>query len=173
MDNQIPPPPPPPDFSAAPMPGDPAEARRALMIPGIGLAISAGVGIIMIFLNMLQSTDPGQQARDLLELMQQFGLLDAYRDAGIPMDETTLEETMMMGQKFQWPLVFLQLVGSSLLLASGVLMVRLRSWNLAVAGSIVALIPCLYNCCCCVTNIPLGIWALILLVRSDIKNAFR
>src|SRR5688572_3326597 len=62
-----------------------------------------------------------------------------------------------------------QLVLGGLIIYAGVQMRKVQSWGLAVAGSIVAMLPCLP---CCLLGLPIGIWALIVLFDSDVKRAF-
>jgi len=49
-------------------------------------------------------------------------------------------------------------------------MMKLRSHGLAVAASIIAMIPCVSPCCC--LGLPFGIWALVVLFRPEVKAAF-
>ena len=49
-------------------------------------------------------------------------------------------------------------------------MKKLESHGMAVAGSILALIPCCSPCCC--IGIPLGIWALVVLTKAEVKGYF-
>jgi hypothetical protein len=63
----------------------------------------------------------------------------------------------------------LQLVGSVLIFLGGAKMKALQSYGLALAGSILAIIPC--NACCCI-GAPFGIWALVVLLNADVKLAF-
>ena len=49
-------------------------------------------------------------------------------------------------------------------------MKELEQWGLAVAASILAMIPCVSPCC--VVGLPIGIWCLVVLTRPDIKTAF-
>ena len=51
-------------------------------------------------------------------------------------------------------------------------MARLRAWPLAVAASGLAVIPCLSPCCCCVINLPIAVWCLVLLLQSEVRSAF-
>jgi len=51
----------------------------------------------------------------------------------------------------------------------GTKMKQLRGYAMAMVGSIVSILPGL--CCCCVGAVP-GIWALIVLLNSDVKLAF-
>ena len=62
-----------------------------------------------------------------------------------------------------------QLVLGGLVIYAGVQMRKVQSWGLAVAGSIVAMLPCLP---CCLVGLPIGIWALIVLFDNDVKQAF-
>lgn len=50
-------------------------------------------------------------------------------------------------------------------------MMSLQSYGLAMAASIVAMVPCLSPCCC--LGIPTGIWAIVVLANAEVKAAFR
>lgn len=56
-------------------------------------------------------------------------------------------------------------------IAGGVCMRRQRSYGLAVAGAICAVIPC--GNICCVASLPIGIWALSVLSDASIRSSFR
>src|SRR5688572_8346951 len=49
-------------------------------------------------------------------------------------------------------------------------MKQLRNWNMSVAASIVAMIPCIGPCC--IIGIPIGIWSLMTLMKPEVKAAF-
>jgi len=58
----------------------------------------------------------------------------------------------------------------SLLVGYGALqMLKLRSYGWSLAASILALIPCTSPCC--VVGLPIGIWALVVLSRPEVKAA--
>jgi hypothetical protein len=57
-----------------------------------------------------------------------------------------------------------------LILFGGIQMLRLRSYGLALASGILGVIPCASPCC--VLGIPFGTWALIVLMRPEVKAAF-
>jgi hypothetical protein len=59
---------------------------------------------------------------------------------------------------------------SGLLLLGGIKMKNLQNYGLAMTASIVAMIPC--NFPCCVLGLPIGIWAVIVLAKPEVKNAF-
>jgi hypothetical protein len=64
----------------------------------------------------------------------------------------------------------ISLVCSVLIFLGGSKMKHLQGYGLAVTGSILSIIPCTNSCCCIGT--PLGIWALVVLLNSDVKLAF-
>ncbi len=47
----------------------------------------------------------------------------------------------------------------------------LKQWEMCLAASIVAMIPCISPCC--ILGLPIGIWALVVLLRPEVKEAFR
>jgi hypothetical protein len=49
-------------------------------------------------------------------------------------------------------------------------MKELQQWGFAVAASILAMLPCISPCC--VIGLPIGIWALVVLMRPEVKSAF-
>jgi hypothetical protein len=58
-----------------------------------------------------------------------------------------------------------------LILFGGLKMKKLESFGLAVTASVLAIVPCTSPCC--LVGIPIGIWALVVLFRPEVKNAFR
>jgi hypothetical protein len=49
---------------------------------------------------------------------------------------------------------------------------QLRSYGAAMAASILGMVPCFFPCCCPL-GLPFGIWALVVLLRPEVKTAFR
>jgi hypothetical protein len=48
-------------------------------------------------------------------------------------------------------------------------MKQLRGWNLSMAATICAMLPC---SCCCIVGLPIGIWSLVILLKPEVKSAF-
>lgn len=63
----------------------------------------------------------------------------------------------------------IKLLMDLLTLYAGWQMRQLRSWGLCVAGTITAMLPCSV---CCILGLPIGIWALIVLLDNEIKQVF-
>jgi hypothetical protein len=56
---------------------------------------------------------------------------------------------------------------------AGIGMIRLRWFGLSVAGSILAVIPCLSCTSCCGFGELAGIWALVVLFNPEVRSTFR
>jgi len=50
-------------------------------------------------------------------------------------------------------------------------MKNLESWGMAVAASILAMIPCISPCC--LLGLPIGIWSCVVLFDDTVKSSFR
>jgi hypothetical protein len=66
-------------------------------------------------------------------------------------------------------LLAIKLVLDGLTVYAGWQMRQLRSWTLCMAGSIAAMLPC---SACCILGLPMGIWALIVLIDNEVKRLF-
>jgi hypothetical protein len=49
---------------------------------------------------------------------------------------------------------------------------QLKSYGLAMASAIIAMVPCT-TYMCCLLMLPMGIWALTVLLKPEVKSAFR
>lgn len=65
----------------------------------------------------------------------------------------------------------LGLVVSSLILFGALKMKKCQSYGWAMAASILAVIPCISPCC--LVGIPIGIWALVVLSKPEVKAQFQ
>jgi hypothetical protein len=66
---------------------------------------------------------------------------------------------------------FLAIIGGVVVILGAMRMKSLTSYGFAMAGAIIAMIPCLSPCCC--LGLPVGIWALVVLMNQDVKAAFQ
>ena len=55
-------------------------------------------------------------------------------------------------------------------LFGGIQMLRLKSRGVAIAASIVTMLN--IGSCCCIVGMPIGIWALVILMLTDVAQAF-
>lgn len=161
MSTPTPPPPPvePPPMQmppSAPMGPDRNEMLSKVKGPALALMIVAGITFVLeilsIFANLLGISF--MSAGD----MSQFEGMEGMEWMAPLMSGTF---TVVLG-------VF-TLVGAALIFFGAMKMKELQGYGLAMMAAILALIPCFSICC---VGIPFGIWALVVLLNQDVKNAF-
>ena len=64
-------------------------------------------------------------------------------------------------------------VCSLITLLGGILLCARKGWGFAIFSSLVTALPCFFNSPCCLLGTPIGVWALIVLLQSDVKAMFR
>jgi hypothetical protein len=145
-------------------------ARDRTNIPGI-LLIVVGVlnvllGLFLLFRAVQIAVAPAQEFAIAQDQIRQ--LLP-----NLPQEQTTPEQakTQAVVMAAVWGLA--ELGAAVLSLAGGFRMRALGSYGLAVAGAIVAMIPCVSCAGCCGLGEIAGIWALIVLANPDVRSAFR
>ena len=137
-----------PVLTAAPPAG--ADAAERVKGPAIGLIVVAVLGALVQIVSLI------------------FNLAGASILARSPMP------------KEAWANMFSGTIGvvsgiiailvSGLILFGALKMKNLESYGLAMAASIIAMIPCFSPCC--VLGLPIGIWAVVVLSKPEVKSAF-
>jgi amino acid transporter len=170
----MPPPPPPDSPYEPPSQYDPGhhgseQAREALSTPAIILMVLVGIGLLMQIGSLAMTAISPGGAYSYEELLQDPELQQIF------------EENPEVGEMAE---TFLQYAGGSnyfflaLTFLAGLIMFygafKMRSgesYGLAMATAILATIPC-FSPCCCLLEMPIGIWMLVLLTKPEIKGAF-
>jgi hypothetical protein len=123
------------------------DARGQVTAPAIGLLVS---GVLNALLSLL------------VAVLGLFG--ERFKEN--PADPTPFDLGTAEG------IVGLVDVAVALVILLGAMrMMKCRSYGLAMTASILSLVPCLAPCW--LAGFPLGLWALIVLARSDVKAGFR
>ena len=129
------------------------RVRTKVMVPAIFIIVLASLGLLAgIFgaVNALVS-DPPPVDPDAPEMMRQF----AQGQVG------PVAAAMQ---------AFFVVLNIGIILG-GVFMLRFKMWPLALGASILSMLN--FGNCCCVFGIPVGIWALVILLMPDVREAFR
>lgn len=148
MNEPVSPPPPP---SQPPPTGGPGASQQ-IQGPAIGLIVTAVVG----------------------GLWSVFSLLANLLGMGMAGLDSMTREYEWLGYAFGGALgivgPLIALVVAAFLLWAALQMKELRGWTVAVVASILAMIPCISPCC--FIGLPIGIWALVVLMKPEVKAAF-
>jgi len=154
-------------------PRDLDVARRAVTAPAVfmilnalfGLAVTIGLSIPFVFqpdvlvkfLHDLAAQQPaGPQKADLEKKTEEFeNALNANRDDFVRNNAITLAIPAVL----------------NLFVIVGAFFMRgLSGYAISVIAAIITLIPGTTGCC--FSGVPFGIWALVVLMRTDVKAAF-
>jgi hypothetical protein len=121
-----------------------ASMRNPLRVPAILLLCFGGCTLLAIALDLLD--------RMFGWRIFHFGVTIGPRESGMCFNalSTILLIVMMVG---------------------AVHMLRLRSYGMAMTAAILAIVP-LTAVCCCIFTLPAGVWALLLLLRPEVKSLF-
>jgi hypothetical protein len=137
----------------------PFDARARVQGPAIALIVVGLLSLPMAALSLVSSlfSDPM-----------------AYRDAfgHVPELEQMEHVFEAMGGWVGAVTAVVNLLIAGLIAWAGFRMLALRNYVLCVVAAVVALIPCLTPCPCCCLGIPIGIWALVVLLNDQVKAAF-
>jgi len=62
------------------------------------------------------------------------------------------------------------LIMAVVILLGALKMKKLESYNFAMTAAVIAMVPCISPCC--LIGLPIGIWALVMLNKPEVKGAF-
>jgi predicted Ser/Thr protein kinase len=119
---------------------DSEKARRRVLIPGIGLMVAGGINVLVVAVLLLPVA------------WWTVGRGDGSRMA--------LAELAMS---------FAVALPGLLMFLAGWKLIRMRSYGIAVTGSVLAVLPLHVGF---LIGLPMGIWALVMLARPDVQEAF-
>lgn len=127
------------------------EILNRLKVPAIGLIITGILnfiwGILSIISNIYQYTNQQGVYADI--------------NAGVP---------FYVGVVIGIGLVVVNMIIAPIIIFGGIKMLKGQSYGLAKASAIAAFIPLIS--CCFISGIPFGIWALVVLLKPEVKAYF-
>lgn len=137
------PPPPPPGVPGIPDP----NARERIAVPAIIIIVTGALGIPLQLIGMVMNI------------------------MGVGMGATSGQEGVANIMSGGIGIVFniIGLAVAGFLIYGGLQLKNLGNWTIGLIAAILSVIPC---CACCLTGIPGGIWALIVMNKPEIKSAF-
>lgn len=147
---------------------DRPEIKGQLQVPAILLIV---VGVLNIFssLYLVGSGALTLAAPDMISNMQtpeQKAQMEKAKQQGVNPDNIFAGVGVAY---LAWGI--LGLVGSALMIFGGVKMMSLTSYGLVMTGTVLAMIPCTTPCC--LLGLVPGIWGLVVLMKPEVKEAFR
>jgi hypothetical protein len=128
----------------------PSGAAAALVNgPAIGLIVVAVLGALLQIVSIIKNLVMG---------------------SGIPANAQVPAWLSMLSGPVGVALGIIGILVSVVILLGAMKMKKLESYGLAMAASIIAMIPCFSPCC--LLGLPIGIWAVVVLSKPEVKSAF-
>lgn len=141
----------PPAPPAGPTPPRTTDASSQVSGPAIGLLITGIIGAVFSLASFFSiSLGTG------LSTLWWEGIPDRY--------EELWEGALGIGGSL------IAVCVAAFIIYAALKMRELSQWGLAVAASVLAMIPCISPCC--IIGLPIGIWSLIVLTKPDIRATF-
>ncbi|WP_246357910.1 hypothetical protein [Pyxidicoccus fallax] len=138
--------------------GSSAGAREAVSLPAILLMVTSALTFLYGVVSLVRPI--GEDDRAMIQQMME--------DPNMAPMRGVMEFVLSSSGRFLLSLPSLIING---LIFFGALKMRgLQSYGLATTASILALIPCCGPCTC--LGIPLGIWALVMLRKPEVRASF-
>ncbi|WP_224241647.1 hypothetical protein [Hyalangium gracile] len=141
-----------------PAAGGGGNAREMVSTPAILLMVVGGITVVSALFGIVQNLVGSNEAA-MAEMMNNPQIPEGAKSAIAAMSKGGIFSSLF------------QLALGSVTVFGGLKMKNLESFGLAMAASIIAIIPCIGSCCC--IGIPIGIWSLIVLNKPEVKSAFR
>lgn len=151
MSEPISPPPPSPPPPGAPPPA--TSAAQQVQGPAIGLLITAVLGILFALFGLLAN-------------LLGFGMA-SFEDLGGGYGDRYWS---MWSGGMGIAMAILGLAVWGFVAWAALKMKALQQWTAAIVASVVAMIPC---SCACILGLPIGIWSLVILLKPEVKAAFK
>lgn len=132
---------------------DASRARSDVTVPAIALIVVASIGIFF-----------GVIALGLDVVLILSGAVERLAEmrAGLISEQTKITIRSVWGIAL--------LIADVFVIYGAVQMKQLKNYSIAQRAAIVSVIPCLGPCC--FLGIPFGIWALVVLAKPHVKEAF-
>ena len=141
----------------APMPVSSVDAMQLVQGPAMGLIITAILGLL------------AQAAGIIMNVL------------GVGMNAAGMQGQGQGGEEMAWANMMTGaagIVGAIIGIVMGVIilmgalkMKKLESYSFSMVAAVIAMVPCISPCC--LVGLPIGIWALVVLNKPEVKSAFR
>ena len=152
---------------------DPVSMRSKVLAPAISLIVLATIGIglaLMLIQAHFQMKSMKPMYQDMGKIVGRHSRLNE-EDALIVQSSFGLISSMFASaEKTGLIMGLFGIASGGVILAAALSMMRMRWYPLAIAGSVLAMIPVVSPCC--LLGLPLGIWSLVVLLRSDVRRSF-
>jgi hypothetical protein len=152
-----------PEFAAAAAPAIPGVTAPAAVPAGNAAQLVAGPAIGLIVTAIL-----GALAQIASLLLNVLGV--GMAGAGMQGQEGMPQWMNAMSGGIGIVFNILGMIMAVVVLLGALKMKKLENYNFAMTATIIAMIPCISPCCW--IGLPIGIWAIVMLMKPEVKSSF-
>ena len=142
------------------------SARRAAVVPAVLLIVLGAASFCNALVGLIQFNALPGQIDDMIAQVEADPNMTREEKDNWNDILTTLKD--MMTQPTAVIAYVVNMVLSGIVAAGGVQLLRLSGPALPTMSAVLAMIPCTMGCCC-LFGFPVGIWALAVLFRPDVR----
>ena len=154
---------PPPMSSVAPMlPGDHREAEHKIKIPAIGLMVASIISLLEAIYGLFALKGAAARMQEIEQQLQSNPQAQQFMES----------MSKFASGPFGMANIIVQIIIAILIFIGAMKMNKLQSYELSFAAAILAVLPCINPCCGWILGLVFGIWAMIVLARSDVRSQF-
>jgi hypothetical protein len=163
----------PPDLPPLGYP-DTSAARARVQLPAMFLMIVGGLNLLVTVYFIVGTVNAAvKPAQRVYEEMQAAQAAMEKMGLKAEMEKKTPDEVKNQALLVNGVGVLLTGLCALLSILGGWRMYRLRSYGLSVVGAVAAAIPCLSGSACCGVGEVVGLWAIVVLLNQEVREAFR
>ncbi len=145
------------------VPPDNASTRERVNLPSIFLIASSALAISLALMAAIVSLVMNQIPVEWIDVISDDKMRDVLSQA---LDERN--RNPLTGLLFPlW-----MIAGNAFIIWGALQMRQLKNYSVSVAAAVLATIPCCVSYCCCFFSMPIGIWALYVLLQPEVKARF-
>ncbi|MBY0523994.1 MAG: hypothetical protein K2R98_11380 [Gemmataceae bacterium] len=138
--------------------GGSADAQQKVNAPALAMLITVAVWLVLDL--VLFFAAPAALG----------GLFKQLQDMQAKQGQPVQQAPDLKQGPLDYALLALQIGAGVVIILGSIKMRQLQAYPLAVTASILSLIPQVSPCCC--FTLPFGIWALVVLMKPEVKSAF-
>jgi hypothetical protein len=144
------------------------KARSAVGLPATLLIVVGALSLLQAIVGLIRLGSLPAQMNQMIATIE--------ADPNMPRDQkdTWIDILTTIKEVAEQPTALISyivnILCAALVLIGGIKMLQLSGPGLPTISAILAMIPCTVSCCCCL-GLPVGIWALVVLYRPDVRAA--
>lgn len=139
------------------------DAKQMLSTPAILLLVAAGLAIAFGLFSIVSSVATAGSPDWVLRFVNDDALKEQLRQA-------FQQSQKHSATNYIWPIAII--LANAFVIFGALQMRAAKAYPAALSAAIISAIPCMFTSCCCVFSMPAGIWAIVVMMKPEVKAQF-